>query len=158
MILNNAMLGFCQFLGGGGRNPSTSNTSIVKNISGDALSINSGYYQTDAGYIFLGNEDTEITADDYTIENYISISKQSDSVGFTGRYSNIFTYTIILDNTSGTSDKSYNRIGIINTMKYNSGLTNTANILMTKDECDITVPAGKSITVSYTVDISKLNS
>lgn len=103
--------------------------------------------------ILIGYEDTEITRDDYTISDSIRYKVSNNNVAQSMTYPYKWIYTFSIDNTSGTSDLVYNRIGLAPSMSTVSGYY---YFLTVKDECNITVPAGEIRSISYTMDITDL--
>lgn len=107
------------------------------------------------GYILLGTGTTAPTADDYCLESQITENLSCDSVSVS-RTTTTKTYTATFSN-SGTSDMTVTEIGYALRMCYyirsSSNTYTYDNFLMDRTVLDtpVTIPAGESRTVTYTL-------
>ena len=105
------------------------------------------------GYLMLGTGTTAPTADDYHLESPVTTNLSCDSVSVS-RTSLIKTYTATFAN-SGSSDITVTEVGFIAYIYYQYSNTseNTGDFLMDRTVLDtpVTIPAGESRTITYTL-------
>lgn len=122
--------------------------SIINSLS----TINTGA-ANGRGYIILGTGTTEPTPEDYRLESQITTNLSCDSVSVS-RNTTVKTYTATFSN-SGTSDMIVTEIGYVSRLLhlYNLGDYLYDNFLMDRTVLDtpVTIPAGESRTITYTL-------